>query len=145
MTERKPGASARLMNKGLMLYGVEDRFQGIVDRQHEAGRELLKRTSGVHEGRRIWKKRQGRHGLVELVGQTASVRRWFDRGDIVGDTVKQCSRRFDDDPAVVLGQVPPAQDRECIGRQSWGVVSGTHGEIRFIIALSMEMGHPVKD
>ena len=101
-----------------MLYGVEDRFQGIVYRQHEASGELLKWTSGVHEGRRIREKCQGRHGIVESAGQTASVGGRFDRGDIIGDAVKQRGGGLDDNAPFVLGQVTLAQDRQCIGRQS---------------------------
>ena len=53
VAEREPRAAAALMDQGGVLDAVEDGFERILHGQDKAGRELLERPSGVHQGRRI--------------------------------------------------------------------------------------------
>ena len=48
-TKGKSGSTSRLVDQGLLLDGIQNRFQRIPNREDETGGQLLQWPSGVHE------------------------------------------------------------------------------------------------
>ena len=51
--EAEAGAAAGLVDQRSVPHRPEDRLHGVLDRQHEARRQLLQLAAGVHQGRRV--------------------------------------------------------------------------------------------
>ncbi len=131
--ERKAGAASRLMDERLLLDGVEDRFQRILDRQDKAGGQLLEVAPRVHERRRVGQKVQPGHHAEKGFGPTTD---GFGRGptvpalglgDIVRDPPEHLIGRLNRFTPCVLLQIAAPQHRQRIRRQGeggWG--NGAH-------------------
>jgi hypothetical protein len=70
VAEREPRTTTALVDDGSVLYCIEDGFKGVIYRQDEACSQLAEITSGVHQGRRVGEKFQGREHLIKIFGST---------------------------------------------------------------------------
>lgn len=110
------------MDERLLLEGIQNRVEGIFDRQHEAGSQLLQRSSGIHERGRVGEKLQPRHRFIESPCRLREAGRGrialFGEGDVGCDAPEELRGRLRHPPLVILGEVPPAKDDLCLRRQS---------------------------
>ncbi len=121
----KPVPPPELVNERLLLHRLENRLQGILDRQDEAGGQLLQRAAGVHEGRRVRQEVEAAHQSEEFLSglsaccAVAGIER-LGRGDVGSHTTEHLRRRFDGRAVGVLGQIASAQHGQGVGRQAPG-------------------------
>ena len=74
-----------------MFQTVINGVEGIFDREHKTGRELLESTPGVHQRGRVGKEIETGHAVVPSLGRV---------GEPAGAGVESCSlRRGLDDPS----------------------------------------------
>ena len=107
--EGETGAAARLVDQRLLFHCLQNRTQGVLDRENEAGGQLLQRPSGIHERRRIGKEFQPGHGFVKVA------RRMRESGgtgiellslrDVCGDAPEQFRNGLSDRAVVILRQI----------------------------------------
>ena len=61
----KAGAAAGLVDQGGIAQGAENALHAVLDRQHEAGRQLPQAPAGIHQGRGVGQEFELGHQLVE--------------------------------------------------------------------------------
>jgi hypothetical protein len=116
--EAEARAAARLLDQGRGLDRVEDAFDRVLDREHEAGREHAHLAPGVHQRRAVGHELAPGHQLVELARDRERALRRAARelelalGDVRGDAPEQLPRRLADLARVrVLLQVAALEHR----------------------------------
>ena len=120
MAERKSRAASRLMDKGLVFDGFENRLERIVDRKHETCGQLLQVTAGIHERRGVRQKIQAAHEVVELLrivlpAIIASIQR-FRLRHIVRHAPEHARRGFSSFAGRRFPEISAAQHRQRVGR-----------------------------
>src|SRR6185295_5206017 len=134
VAEGKARAPAGLVDQRLVLDGIEDGFQRVLNGQHEASGQLLQFPSRIHQRRRIRQEFQTRHHALESPGRLALGWRMCARADgrgselttpvqalrlrdVGGHPPEQMTRSLDDMPRVVLAQIAAAQHHEGVRRK----------------------------
>lgn len=112
MAKRKSGAAARLVDEGLIFQTVINGVEGIFDREHKTGGELLESMPGVHQRRGIGKEIETGHAVVPSLGRVgepagAGVES-FSLCDVGGHAPEHVCRGLDDSSRRILAQIAPA-------------------------------------
>ena len=142
--ESEAGAAAGLVNHGRILHGVKDALDGVIDRQHEAGRQLAYVSPRIHERGRVREEAAGDHELVELDGKfLGRIRGFFVVLFHLGDGRSHTPEEFFGALLVFAGSVPAAvalgKDNFCVLAQLrfWKIVR--HGQHIFFIPRFFEL------
>ena len=119
--EAEPGTATRLMHQRRILQRAEDRIHGVLDRQDEAGRELLQLAPGVHEGRGVGQELEAGHQLEELLDHGVDVGRrvvgQLGLGDVLGHPGEHVGGRLEGQALLVAYQVALLEDLQSARRK----------------------------
>ncbi len=96
--------------------------EGVLHREHEAGRQLAEGTAGIHQGRRVRHPHARRHQLEEGLGEAlhspiGGTIRPIGSGDGARDAPEQVLRPLHRLPLVVLHKVAALEHSESVGAQ----------------------------